>query len=123
VCFKCILVKYTHPVVCNKHNFQHPPVCVINQPAMAPPPTELCSAPVCAYKTEEGIRIPTFQVRFQTMELHARVAHPAAAAAARPLIAKVEQRPRPRLGINASKHDFRFFSSEWRDYKEYWPHR
>ena len=70
-----------------------------------------CEAPGCAFKSAAS---PDLSVALEHLKLHVQLAHSPAAG---PTLSKVEQRPRPRLSLNTSEHDFRFFSSEWEDYK------
>ena len=88
-------------------------------PAMAPLPPMTCSAAGCAYSTPVGA--PDFAAQLTCMSLHTQQAHPAqgaagAASADRPTC-KVDKRARPTVSLEMSEHDWRFFLSEWADYK------
>ena len=58
----------------------------------------------------------------QFLQIHVQSAHPTQAGAtvqvstAKPTT-KVDKRPRPEISCEMSEHDWRFFLSEWEDYK------
>ena len=90
-------------------------------PGMAPLPPMTCSAAGCEYSTPDGA--PDFAAQLTCMSLHTQQAHPAqgaagasAASADRPTC-KVDKRSRPTVSMEMSEHDWRFFLSEWEDYK------
>ena len=77
----------------------------------------ICSAPGCAFATPEA----EVALSLQVLQLHASLAHPVQAQpvaqlAARPTT-KVEARARPKVTMETSEADWRFFRSEWTDYK------
>ena len=79
---------------------------------MAPAQHSLaCEAPGCVFKSATSTDL---SVALDHLKLHVQLAHSSAGG---PTLSKVEQRPRPRLSLNTSEHDFRFFASEWEDYK------
>ena len=90
------------------------------EPGMAPLPPMACSAAGCGYSTPDGA--PTFEAQLTCLSLHTQQAHPAqragdgAASADRPTC-KVDKRARPTVSMEMSEHDWRFFLSEWKDYK------
>ena len=80
-----------------------------------------CSAVGCGYSTPEGV--PDFTAQLTCLSLHTQQAHPAQVAegvapgpAAHPTC-KVDKRARPSVASEMSEHDWRFFLSEWQDYK------
>ena len=81
---------------------------------MDPPPPLECSAPGCQYSTPPGI--PDFNQSIQLMAIHTTQAHPGPGQQQRPTT-KVDKRPRPEVTQDMSEHDWRFFVSEWEDYK------
>ena len=92
-------------------------------PPKAAPPIEplTCSATGCGYSTPEGV--PDFGAQLTCLSLHTQQAHPApapagvdAGSAGRPTC-KVDKRARPTVSSEMSEHDWRFFLSEWDDYK------
>ena len=77
----------------------------------------ICSAPGCAFATPEA----EVALSLQVLQLHASLAHPVQAQpvaqlAARPTT-KVEARARPKVTMETSEADWRYFRSEWTDYK------
>ena len=85
-------------------------------PKAAPLAPFTCSAPACDFSTPEECDQNT---ALQLLTLHTQAAHPTPAAAnanGRP-ITKVELRPRPEVSMDTSEADWRFFISEWVDYK------
>ena len=86
---------------------------------MAPLPPMTCTAAGCDYSTPDGA--PDFAAQLTCMSLHTQQAHPTpgaagAASAGRPTC-KVDKRARPTVSLDMSEHDWRFFLSEWDDYK------
>ena len=76
-----------------------------------------CSAPECDYTTPRGME--THTLALEALKLHVQTAHPPLAAAGhveRPA-SKVDKRQRPEARMEMSEHDWRFFESEWADYK------
>lgn len=85
------------------------------QDMVAPEPLA-CSAPECGWTTPRGV--PHFEQLIQLMSFHNNQAHPTAAEGGnhRPTT-KVDKRPRPDVTLEMTEHDWRFFLSEWQDYK------
>ena len=84
---------------------------------MAPPDPLPCSAAGCDWSTPPGV--PDFVQLIQLMSLHNNQAHPAGHQGGgehRPTT-KVDKRPRPDVSMEMTEHDWRFFLSEWQDYK------
>ena len=76
-----------------------------------------CSAPECGYSTPRGME--THTLALEALKLHIQTAHPPLPAAGhveRPA-SKVDKRQRPEARMEMSEHDWRFFESEWADYK------
>ena len=86
-------------------------------PAMAPPDPQACSAAGCGWSTPAGL--PHFEQIIQLMTLHTTQAHPALQGGGgdRRPTTKVDKRPRPEISMEMTEHDWRFFLSEWQDYK------
>ena len=85
-------------------------------PKPAPVSPVACSAPDCDYTVPAEADMLT---ALQFLTLHTQAAHPPGAAAnatARP-ITKVETRSRPDVTMDTPEADWRFFLSEWEDYK------
>ena len=81
---------------------------------MAPFQRIPCTATNCNYSTpSEATDVAT---ALQFMTLHTQQSHPATAAHTRP-ISKVETRARPDVTMDTPENDWRFFLSEWEDYK------
>ena len=83
-------------------------------PEMAPPPPLPCSSPDCEYQTPAGV--PDYATLVQLMTLHTTQAHSAPAPFTRPA-SKVDKRPRPEARQDMTEHDWRYYVSEWEDYK------
>ena len=95
------------------------PEQVLPGAGMAPLPQMTCSAAGCDYSTPEGA--PDFAAQLTCLSLHTQQAHPAQGAAGAALAdrptCKVDKRARPTVSMEMSEHDWRFFLSEWADYK------
>ena len=82
---------------------------------LAPAAPIACSAPDCDYTVPAEADMAT---ALQFLTLHIQTAHPKPPGPNldRP-ITKVELRPRPEVTMDTSEADWRFFLSEWKDYK------
>ena len=86
---------------------------------MAPPTPVPCGVSSCSYTTPLGAAMKEM---LEFLKIHVASAHPGQAAttaqahAAKPTT-KVDKRPRPEISCEMSEHDWRFFLSEWEDYK------
>ena len=84
---------------------------------MAPPTPVTCGVTGCSYNTPMGAEM---EQMLEFLRIHVQTAHPTqAAATVQPAKAttKVDKRPRPDISCEMSEHDWRFFLSEWEDYK------
>ena len=88
---------------------------------MAPPPPVPCGVPGCSFTTPLGA---SMKEMMEFLKIHVQSAHPAQALAAATAqvntakpTTKVDKRPRPEISCEMSEHDWRFFLSEWEDYK------
>ena len=61
--------------------------------------------------------MPDYPTMLQLMTLHTSQAHPAPTQAPARPTTKVDKRPRPEARQDMSEHDWRFYLSEWEDYK------
>ena len=85
-------------------------------PKAAPLAPFTCSVHACDFSTPEEC---DQNIALQLLTLHTQAAHspPAAVNANGRPITKVELRPRPEVSMDTSEADWRFFMSEWEDYK------
>ena len=84
---------------------------------MAPPTPVPCGVHACSYTTPLGADMKQM---LEFLRIHVQSAHPGQAVTtaqtAKPTT-KVDKRPRPDISCEMSEHDWRFFLSEWEDYK------
>ena len=85
---------------------------------MAPPTPVACGVSGCHFSTPMGAEM---EHMLEFLRLHVQTVHPAPAVtltdqALRPTT-KVDKRPRPEISCEMSEHEWRFFLSEWGDYK------
>ena len=86
-------------------------------PKAAPVAPVTCSHPTCDYSTPADADLAT---ALQFLTLHVQTAHPIAPGPVNQLqrpITKVETRSRPEVTMDTTEADWRFFISEWDDYK------
>jgi hypothetical protein len=84
---------------------------------MAPPTPVPCGSRGCSFTTPLGAEM---KAMLEFLKIHVQTAHPPMVATEQALprqTTKVDKRPRPEISCEMSEHDWRFFLSEWEDYK------
>ena len=83
---------------------------------MAPPPSQTCSKEDCDYTTPPGI--PTWELVFKALEIHASSCH-----GAQPVQAgraetkhKFEKLPRPTFSLDMTEGDWAYSTMQWSSY-------